>query len=93
MTSKYTKNADAARRSWQLQVMKMENLKREAVEMTIKNNELKNYLAILEVQRKSLEEKGLESDRIEELESQLGPLLIKITKIHKPLLKSWQVNV
>jgi len=73
LARKRAKNTDAARRSRQRKIMKMESLEKQVVELTIENNELKTRLTVLEVEKKSLEEKNLDKDnRIRILERQLA---------------------
>jgi hypothetical protein len=69
---KRAKNTDAARRSRQRKVVKMETLERQVTELTAENNQLKTRLTILEVEKKGLEEKNADKfNRISLLEKQL----------------------
>ncbi|CAB4476410.1 hypothetical protein RhiirA5_350046 [Rhizophagus irregularis] len=69
---KRAKNTEAARRSRQRRVEKMESLEKQVAELTIENTELKTRLTVLEIEKKSLEEKNLDKDSmIKILERQL----------------------
>ncbi|RIA99269.1 hypothetical protein C1645_747770 [Glomus cerebriforme] len=73
LVRKRAKNTDAARRSRLRKVVKMENLEKQVGQLTTENNELKTRLTVLEIEKKSLEEKNLDKDnRIKILECQLA---------------------
>ncbi|GES86069.1 basic-leucine zipper transcription factor [Rhizophagus clarus] len=59
---KRAKNTEAARRSRQRRVERMESLEKQVAELTIENTELKTRLTVLEIEKKSLEEKNLDKD-------------------------------
>ncbi|CAG8533309.1 2363_t:CDS:2, partial [Acaulospora colombiana] len=59
---KRAKNTDAARRSRLRKVMKMESLEKQVSELKDDNNELQTRIAVLESEKKGLEEKNAEKD-------------------------------
>ncbi|CAG8547974.1 8884_t:CDS:1 [Ambispora gerdemannii] len=70
---KRAKNTDAARRSRQRKVEKMEGLERDVAELKHENSELQTRVAVLESEKKGLEEKNAEKDaRVRQLEQQLS---------------------
>ncbi|CAG8514612.1 9046_t:CDS:1 [Diversispora eburnea] len=70
---KRAKNTDAARRSRLRKVKKMESLEKQVSEFKTENNELQTRIAVLESEKKGLEEKNGEKDsRIRMLEQQLA---------------------
>ncbi|CAG8760688.1 3030_t:CDS:1 [Acaulospora morrowiae] len=70
---KRAKNTDAARRSRLRKVMKMESLERQVSDFKDENNDLQTRIAVLESEKKGLEEKNVEKDnRIRMLEQQLA---------------------
>ncbi|CAG8517978.1 12255_t:CDS:1 [Gigaspora margarita] len=69
---KRAKNTDAARRSRLRKVIKMESLEKQVNDLKVENNELQTRIAVLESEKKGLEEKNLDKDnRIRLLEQQL----------------------
>ncbi|RIB09613.1 hypothetical protein C2G38_1946531, partial [Gigaspora rosea] len=69
---KRAKNTDAARRSRLRKVMKMESLEKQVNDLKVENSELQTRIAVLESEKKGLEEKNLDKDnRIRLLEQQL----------------------
>ncbi|RHZ87741.1 hypothetical protein Glove_30g52 [Diversispora epigaea] len=70
---KRAKNTDAARRSRLRKVKKMESLEKQVAEFKTENNELQTRIAVLESEKKGLEEKNGEKDnRIRMLEQKLA---------------------
>lgn len=73
LAMKRAKNTDAARRSRLRKVIKMESLEKQVTEFKIENNELQTRVAVLESEKKGLEEKNAEKDaRVKMLEQQLA---------------------
>ncbi|CAI2185763.1 20568_t:CDS:1 [Funneliformis geosporum] len=73
LAMKRAKNTDAARRSRLRKVMKMESLEKQVAEFKIENNELQTRIAVLESEKKGLEDKNAEKDaRVKMLEQQLA---------------------
>ncbi|CAG8647450.1 5124_t:CDS:1 [Dentiscutata erythropus] len=69
---KRAKNTDAARRSRLRKVMKMDSLEKQVNVLKVENSELQTRIAVLESEKKGLEEKNIDKDnRIRLLEQQL----------------------
>jgi len=69
---KRAKNSDAARRSRQRKILKMENLEKEVAKLMDENNKLKTRIIVLGIEKKNLQEKKIDSDnRIKILGRQL----------------------
>jgi hypothetical protein len=77
---KRAKNTEAARRSRQRKLERMESLEKQVAELTIENNELKTRLTVLEIEKKSLEEKNLDKD------SMIKLLERQLTEAHQRIL-------
>ena len=72
LMKKRAKNAEAARRSRARRDERMKKLEQEIVELSIKNNELKTRIIVLEVEKKGLEERSTDkNNRITVLENQM----------------------
>ncbi|RIA81194.1 hypothetical protein C1645_837395 [Glomus cerebriforme] len=73
------KNTEAARRSRKRKADEKDNLAKKVSELTEENNTLKTNYTVLEIEKKSLEEKNVEKDkRIKKLEGQLAEAHQKI---------------
>jgi len=79
---KRAKNTDAARRSRLRRVMKMESLEKQVNELKSENNDLQTRIAVLESEKKGLEDKNKEK------ESRVHLLELQLAEAHERLIKS-----
>ncbi|RIA86909.1 hypothetical protein C1645_807562 [Glomus cerebriforme] len=82
---KRAKNTDAARRSRLRKQMRMESLVKQVADLKTENNDLQTRIAVLESEKKGLEDKYTEKDtRVNMLEQQLAEAHERLIKRNAP---------